>query len=52
MKTITLTVVVDENQPMAEQVVRGAIRGILPSVRRVASSWRVVWDDTRDEGEK
>lgn len=36
VKTITLTVVVDESKPMAEQIVTGAIKGIVPSIRRVA----------------
>jgi hypothetical protein len=38
MKTITLTVVVDDEYPMRERIVRGAIGGILPSVRRVAET--------------
>ena len=36
MKTITLTVVIDEAEPMAERIVTGAIKGIMPSIRRVA----------------
>jgi len=39
VKTIHLTVVIDDNErPMAERVVMGAIKGILPSVRRQAIS--------------
>ncbi len=39
MKTIRLTVVIDETaEPMADRIVMGAIKGIVPSIRRVAVS--------------
>lgn len=56
MKTVTLTVVIDETQPMAERIVTGAIKGILPSIWRVALNTEYeIYDGgayaTKDEGE-
>jgi hypothetical protein len=38
MRTIQLTVVVDDAYPMRERIVMGAIQGIVPSIRRVATN--------------
>ncbi len=59
MKTISLTVVIDETaEPMAERVVMGAMKGIMPSIRRVAvnTTYEVydgaVWADEEKGGKQ
>lgn len=51
-KTITLTVVVDDDYPLRERVVRGAINGILPSINRVAESTSFTTEKTDERAEQ
>jgi hypothetical protein len=57
VKTIQLTVVIDdEANPMAERIVTGAIKGVMPSIRRQAYSAEYeIYDGgayaPKDEGE-
>jgi hypothetical protein len=47
--TITLTVVLDEEYPMHTRIVLGAIRGIMPTLDRVALSSRLTVEPTEEE---
>jgi hypothetical protein len=51
VRVIMLVAVVDESKPMAERIITGAIKGIVPSIRRVALATEYQVYDT-DESEK
>ena len=48
-KTITLTVILGEAYPMHTRIVLGAIRGIMPTLDRVAKSSRLTVEPTKEE---
>lgn len=51
MKAVVLRVLVDEDDQMAEHVVRYAIHGIEPSLERVSKSVTVTTEQVESEAE-